>query len=212
VGYLSGENFSELCKQTNNAAPTMFAMGVGNFATSIGIPVSLGATFITLAISAFILTSLDTGTRLARFLFQEMILPSEGAKDDAVKNSSKVRVFFANRWISTILVVVLAFIILITGESAKIWPVFGSANQLLAAMTLLAVTLYLLRNKCKWIFAMLPMFFMWAVSVYALIELVRKNLHTNMLQAALGIALLVMAFILAGLAFKRVVRAFKEKA
>ena len=71
-------------------------------------------------------------------------------------------------------------------------------------MTLLTVTLYLLRNKCRWLFAMLPMLFMFVISVFALINLVKVNLGKNHLQVALGVILLAMAAILAALAAKKI--------
>ncbi|MCQ2396482.1 MAG: carbon starvation protein A [Lentisphaeria bacterium] len=205
VAYLSGDNFKALMSSTGGAAPTMFAMGVGHFVTALGIPATVGTTFISLVISAFILTSLDTGTRLARCLWQELILPQESDNNSAANaEPSAFRKVLSNRWTSTISIVVLSFILLQSGESTKIWPIFGSANQLLAAMTLLTVTLYLLRNKCRWLFAMLPMLFMFVISVFALINLVKVNLGKNHLQVALGVILLAMAAILAALAAKKI--------
>ncbi|MBO4620485.1 MAG: carbon starvation protein A [Victivallales bacterium] len=203
VGYLAPQQFSE---QATNVPPAIqFAQGVGHFVTSLGIPYEVGATFISLAISAFMLTSLDTATRLARFLWQELIMPraddprrppelAPGAKTRAIR-------FLSNRWVATISIVVLAFILAKSGDGAAIWPVFGSANQLMAAMTLLGITLYLLRNKLRWLFAFFPMLFMLVVSVWALLNLLLTNYRkANWMLFSVGAFLLVMAFLLAGFA------------
>ena len=215
VCYLSAENYATLASQTHNAAPTMFAMGVGHFAEALGIPSYIGSTFIVLTISAFILTSLDTGTRLARFLWQELVMPSEkmpavNSADAPQRPIGRGRAFLGNRWTGTIAIIVLAFLMLCTGESVRMWPVFGAANQLLAAMTLLTVTLFLLRKRYPWLFAMLPMLFMWVVSVFALANLMQANWEKNKYLSCIAILLLVMAVILAVLAVKRLLNARKS--
>ncbi|MBR4220809.1 MAG: carbon starvation protein A, partial [Victivallales bacterium] len=200
VGYLAPQQFSE---QATSVPPAIqFAQGVGHFVTSLGIPLEVGATFISLAISAFMLTSLDTATRLARFLWQELILPRAddtrcppdlppGAKTRAIR-------FLSNRWCATLAIVVLAFFLAKSGDGAAIWPVFGSANQLMAAMTLLGITLYLLRNKLRWLFAFIPMLFMLVVSVWALIKLIfDRSKDGNWMLVCVGLFLLVMSVLLA---------------
>ena len=102
-----------------------------------GLPMEIGRIFVTLTFSAFALTSLDTATRIGRYIFQEMF-------DDA---SEPVKKFFGNIYTSTIITVLLAAILLGYGYD-KIWPMFGSANQLLAALSLLAITAWLSRNIC----------------------------------------------------------------
>ena len=203
VGYLAPQQFAEQAKSV--PAAIQFAQGVGHFVTSLGIPYEVGATFISLAISAFMLTSLDTATRLARFLWQELIMPraddtrcppepAPGAKTRAIR-------FLSNRWTATIAIVVMAFFLAKSGDGATIWPVFGSANQLMAAMTLLGITLYLLRKKLRWLFAFFPMLFMLVVSVWALVNLLIDNYHkANWMLFCVGAFLLVMAILLAAFA------------
>ena len=212
VGYLTSDQFADLAK-SGASAPIMFAEGVGHFAEAIGIPHQLGATFIALAISAFILTSLDTATRLARFLWQEMILPRHTEENAPATAEGKCpcpwRTLLSNRWLSTTVIVLLAFGLAISGESTRIWPVFGSANQLLAALTLLGVTLFLMRNKKPWAFAFLPMIFMLVISIWALLNLISSNLHQNLPLCFIGVILLILAIILLVLAGKAITRARK---
>ena len=204
VGYLSAGDFQSLFISSGKAAPVMFASGVGHFVSKLGIPAQAGMTFITLAISAFILTSLDTATRLARFLWQELILPRAADQENGkpVAAPGPVLAVLSNRWFSTIAIVLLALLMAFSGESDKIWPVFGSANQLLAAMTLLAITLYLFRHRSPILFTLLPMLFMGVISVWALVNLLIKNAAKNHLLFVIGLFLLLMAGVLAALAVK----------
>ena len=213
VGYLAPAQFSAQAASVPPA--TQFAQGVGHFVTSLGIPYEVGSTCISLAISAFMLTSLDTATRLARFLWQELILPraddqrtppepAPGARTRAIQ-------FLSNRWTATIAIVVLAFILAKSGDGAAIWPVFGSANQLMAAMTLLGISLYLLRNKLRWLFAFFPMIFMLVISVWALLNLLVKNYREqNWMLFCVGSFLLVMALLLAVFALRALVKSRKK--
>ncbi len=212
VGYLAPDQFST--QAASVPAAIQFAQGVGHFVTSIGISYEVGATFISLAISAFMLTSLDTATRLARFLWQELIMPSANEshthglrlKTDNPNEQPHLNPairFLSNRWSATIAIVLLAFVLAKSGDGAAIWPVFGSANQLMAAMTLLGITLYLLRKKLRWLFAFFPMLFMLVVSVWALINLLITNYKTaNWMLFCVGAFLLLMALLLAGFAIR----------
>ena len=116
-----------------------------------------------LAVSAFCLTSVDTATRLARYMFQEFFLaPGEELKD--LKGWKKV---ITNPYVATAITVVLGILLGMTGY-AKIWALFGAANQLLAALGLLAVCCWLGKvgrnNKMFYI----PMFFMLCVTLTSL--------------------------------------------
>jgi carbon starvation protein len=200
VGYLAPDQFAQ--QATKVPAAIQFAQGVGHFVTSLGIPLEVGATFISLAISAFMLTSLDTATRLARFLWQELILPraddTRCPPDPPPGAKTRVIRFLSNRWCATLAIVVLAFFLAKSGDGAAIWPVFGSANQLMAAMTLLGITLYLLRNKLRWLFAFVPMLFMLVVSVWALVKLIfDRSKDGNWMLVCVGLFLLVMSLLLA---------------
>lgn len=175
-----------------------FSAGLGEFISTLGIPVEGAVAFVALAVSAFALTSLDTGTRLARFAFQEFFERSDGTAS----------FLGGNRYLATGVSIGLAMILAFhevehpaTGELVSawrmIWPIFGSANQLLASLALLAISVWLARRaRANW-FALVPMVFMFAVTMTSLVGLARANLETNLLAAVISILLFAVAYLLA---------------
>jgi carbon starvation protein len=149
----------------------LFANGIGRFMSMLGVPYKFGSMLGLLALSTFLLTTLDTCTRLGRYVLQEFF-----GWDNA-----KASV----RWMATILVLVapaiLAFMTYTTpsGEVIPvwraIWPVFGGTNQLLAGLALLALTMWLRRTGRRWIFAAIPMVFMIVMTVSALVLMVTNE-------------------------------------
>lgn len=147
----------------------VFAAGMGKFFSILGLSVDTGSHFAVLALSAFLLTTLDTCTRLARYIFEELF---------RIKGKN-------TRFFSTIGVIVLpTVLVLIDIKDASgdivpawkaIWPIFGSSNQLLAGLALLVVTLWLKRSGRKYLFTLIPMFFMVIMTVWSLVLLVLKN-------------------------------------
>lgn len=89
--------------------------------------------------------------------------------------------FISNRYVSTLVAVVAAGWLLLGGGSKSIWPVFASSNQLLAALTLLGCSLWLLRHKRPLALTLLPMLFMMATSGSAIITLFLR--HARIWQA-----------------------------
>lgn len=121
-------------------------------------------TILVLTYSAFCLTSLDTATRLARFMFQEFWLEPGQTPADVKDGYKKILV---NPYIATGITVVLGIILGMTGYG-KIWGLFGSANQLLAGLGLLAVAAWLGnigKNNKMFLF---PMAFMNVVTICSL--------------------------------------------
>ena len=158
-----------------------------------------------LAVSVFCLTSLDTATRLARYMFQEFWLkPGETVKD--VNDGRKILV---NPIVSTAITVVLGIGLGLTGY-AKIWPLFGAANQLLAALGLLGVCAWLgsigRNNKMFYI----PMIFMLIVTLCSLVLTIIAKVKVagedpwNIVQAVIAIVLVVLAVDLAITALKTI--------
>jgi carbon starvation protein len=171
----------------------LFSTSVGNFISTLGIPANVGTTFSALAISAFALTTLDTATRLARFSFQEFF---------EKKGEEKQSLLATNRYIATAVGAGFAGALALSGEWQAIWPIFGSANQLLAAIALLAVSVWLSRSNIKNGFTLYPMFFMFAVTIFALVLLIFNNFQSqNYLLMAMAVGLLFVAIVLATLAF-----------
>jgi len=181
----------------------LFSKGVGSFIHSLGIPTKVGITFAALAVSAFALTSLDTATRLARFAFQEFFEPVRSGPAAPGGAGGKATILTTNRFIATTVTVFCAGILAITGQWRAIWPIFGSANQLMAALALLSVSVWLARVGRSNLFALLPMVFMFAVTLSALVVGAIKNFQGhNFLLMAISILLFLVAIILVMLAYQ----------
>ncbi|MFT4705841.1 MAG: carbon starvation protein, partial [Bradymonadia bacterium] len=170
----------------------VFSNGVGGGIAALGVPEAAAITFVSLAVSAFALTSLDTCTRLARFLVQELATPPEGQIAHPLANA------LGNRFVGTSVVVAAGGGLCLSGEFAEIWPVFGAANQLLAAIALLAVSVWLARRGRKFALTLAPAAFMFAVTMTALTQLVIKNTGEggSIVLATVSVALLVLALVL----------------
>ena len=144
--------------------PTVvFATGISTMLATVGLPTDVMYSVLILAVSAFCLTSLDTATRLARYMLQEFFV-DEG---EDVANLTGFKKFIANPFVATLITVALGGI-LMTGGYSKIWPLFGAANQLLAALALLACAAWLgnigKNNKMFYV----PMVFMLAATLTSL--------------------------------------------
>jgi carbon starvation protein len=85
----------------------------------------------------------------------------------------------SNRYLATFIVVVLSVLLLASGSFATLWPIFGSANQLLAALALLAVAVWLIKKKVNPTFVLIPMFFMFAVTLSSLLLFAIQNFNNG---------------------------------
>ena len=153
----------ELLDKLGSQSPVaLFAGGLAGFCTKLGIPQQAGYTFMSLAVSAFLMTSVDTATRLARFTWQELFTGAQGRTKAPNPFTSPV----SNMYVATGLVVALVALLLLGNPEAarNLWNVFASANQLLAGLTLFTASLWLYRNRGAWWVTLFPMLFMLAVS------------------------------------------------
>ncbi|MFO7769000.1 MAG: carbon starvation protein A [bacterium] len=174
---------------------TLFSEGVGSFMSVVGLPARVGTSFAALAVSAFALTSLDTCTRLGRYAFAEFFQRGEG--EGSAPSWSQ------NRWVGTAVVVAAGGGLALSGQWQAIWPIFGSANQLLAALALLAASVWLAHTGRRALFARLPMYFMFVVTLSALIQFTYDNLlGGKYLLSFLSFWLFVLAVVLAFLAHR----------
>lgn len=172
----------------HQAPLVVFGTGMGNFLAIMGIPFEVGLSFGILAVSTFLLTTLDTSTRLARYIMEELLN----------LNGKKTR--FYSTIATLILPIVFTFITLYDNQGNPIpawkavWPVFGATNQLLAGLALLVVYVWQKRKGKKAIFIAIPMVFMLSMTLWALTQLIYQSGFT-----AIGIisaVLLVLAIIL----------------
>lgn len=163
----------------------MFASTVAGFCVTIfekfGIATDVGKriaeSFMLLSVSAFLMTTVDAGTRLARFSWQELMecFPSRrGVKTESGTPARSPAIgFFHNMYVGTTIVCAIAAALLLGNPKAakSLWTIFASANQLLASLTLLAATLWFIRSKKPCWYTLVPMCFMLSVSSYALISI-----------------------------------------
>ncbi len=181
----------------------LFADGLGNIISSMGISEPFAIGFVALTVSAFALTTLDTCTRLARFTLQEYF---EDMKQPLGQQLSQ------NRYLSTAVVVLLSVLLLKSGGFATLWPIFGSANQLLAALALLTISVWLIKKKVNPTFVTLPMFFMFTVTLSSLGLFAWQNFKQESYVLALIAAILfVLSFALIYLAKKSLSREIEPK-
>ena len=151
----------------------IFANAVSGFLSKLHIPSDVSFTLISLAVSAFALTSLDSVARVGRLSFQELFLDS----DDDEDNLPGWKKALTNRWVATIIVLVPSFALAKVGYQ-EIWALFGSANQLLSVLALAAVAVYLRKAKKNNKMMFIPMFFMLAVTLTALVQMIISNIMT----------------------------------
>ncbi len=172
----------------NKGPVAAFSLGVARFLNVIpflNISVEAGQSFAALSVSAFALTSLDTATRLARFMFQEFF---------EMTDSSQKESLIQNRFIATGITVGIGAALTFSGQTMSIWPVFGSANQLLAALSLLALTAWVAYLKKGINFVMIPMLFMFAVTLTSLGMLAITNFNSaHYVLSAISLLLLLLA-------------------
>ena len=189
----------------------VFATGISRMCATI--PFLAGAehviySLLILAVSAFCLTSLDTATRLARYMFQEFWLnPGED-----VSSVTGFRAILVKPIVATLITVVLGIFLGLNGY-ANIWALFGAANQLLAALGLMAVATWLgqIGKNNKMFF--IPMFFMLIVTICSLLLTIKTNLGAigaegagswPIVRLVLAVLLIVLSLILAVKAIKTI--------
>lgn len=136
-----------------------FSLAAGQlFHKGLGIPVALGTVFGILLVEGFVITTLDAAVRLNRYLFEELW---------AIV-FRKVPALLKHYWFNSGLSVVLMWSLAYSNAFNALWPIFGTANQLLAAMALLTVSAWLLLRKRKNWFTLVPAVFMVATTLVSL--------------------------------------------
>ncbi|NEU30811.1 carbon starvation protein A [bacterium LRH843] len=161
VAYLSQADFTARMAELGGPIGT-FSAGIGYFISFLGIPESSAITFAALTASAFLLTTLDSATRLMRYAVQEI----------TVDRAPKV---FQNRHVATITGLIGAAALALSGTWEQVWPLFGSANQMLGALALLAIAVWLKKTGARNFYVVIPMIFMFIVTISALGVLMYNN-------------------------------------
>jgi carbon starvation protein len=169
------------------------AFGIGYNEVTKRFLGAFGGVFAIMVLNSFILTTLDTATRIGRYLTQELFR-------------------IKNRYAATIIVVALAGWLGLSGEWNEIWPIFGSANQLIAALTLIVITSWLLSRRRVVFYTLIPMLFMLVTATAAIILKVFEYARTqNMLLLVIAVVLLGLAVFVIFEAFLALGRIVKTK-
>ena len=143
----------------------IFSSGVAGFLEKLGVPNHVATVFMTMCVSALALTSLDSVARIGRMSFQELFY---GDTTDPEKMPAWQRVL-TNKYFATVITLFFGYLLTLGGYT-NVWPLFGSANQLLAALVLIALSVFLkTTGRTGWtLYA--PMFVMLAVTFTALVQ------------------------------------------
>ena len=143
----------------------IFSTRVAGFLEKLGVPVHVATVFMTMCVSALALTSLDSVARIGRMSFQELFY---GDSTDPATMTPVQRVL-TNKYFATVITLFFGYLLTLGGYN-NVWPLFGSANQLLAAMVLIAIAVFLkTTGRTGWtLYA--PMFIMLAVTFTALVQ------------------------------------------
>lgn len=196
---------------------SIFSTGVAGFLEKLGLPVHVATVFMTMCVSALALTSLDSVARIGRMSFQELFY---GDTTDTSKMPVWQKVL-TNKYFATVITLFFGYLLTLGGYN-NVWPLFGSANQLLAALVLIALAVFLkTTGRTGWtLYA--PMFIMLAVTFTALIQktvaLVRNIMAgqatflVDGLQFIVAILLMVLGVLVAFSCLKKLFTAKKEEA
>ncbi len=191
----------------------IFSAGVAGFLEKLGLPVEVATVFMTMCVSALALTSLDSVARIGRMSFQELFY--EDTTDQAQMGA--VRRVLTNKYFATVITLFFGWLLCLGGYN-NVWPLFGSANQLLAALVLIALAVFLkTTGRTGWTLY-IPMFAMLAVTFTALVQktiaLVQNVVNGNAtflvdgLQLIIAILLMVLGVLVAASCFQKL---FKKK-
>ena len=142
---------------------TKFSAGVTGLVAQLGLPQSWGLCIMTMFVSALALTSLDAVARISRMSFQEFFEVEEG------ETPSQLVSVLTNKYVSTLISLFFGYLLSLGGY-VNIWPLFGSANQLLAAMVLVSLAVFLKVTGRKGFMLYVPMVLMFIVTMTALVQ------------------------------------------
>ena len=182
--------------------PLIFATAVSGFLSQLGLPSQASFIIVSLAVSSFVLTTLDTVARLGRLSFQELFSIDD---DEAVANKFIMRIL-KSKSLASICTLLPAYLLAIMGYQS-IWTLFGAANQLLAALTLIGCTLFFKKTGHRIFMLIVPTITMLAVTYTSLVISIRSkflklsagefNPQVDGIQMGIAVLLLVLGILVA---------------
>jgi len=168
----------------------IFGHAVGGFFTMFGLPAHISTCIIMMCVSALAMTTIDAVTRIGRMSLQEFFAPSEGEKNGVIVK------FITNNYVATLITLALAYALCLAGY-ASIWPLFGASNQLLSALVLTALAVFLKVTGRKGFMLYIPMTFMFVVTMSALLisvyNIIMKLSGGNFVFMVDGLQLIIAA-------------------
>jgi carbon starvation protein len=165
-------------------ATSAFVNGVGVLAEGIGIPHAVATIFAAVVVISFAATTMDTGVRLQRYIIGEL--------------GAQYRVtIMQNRWVATLIAVVSCALLALGIDRGaggmRLWPLFGTTNQLTAGLSLLIVTLFLVSLKRRIWVTVIPMAFLLVMTTWAMVlNLIRYWTQSQVMLLAVGGAIFVL--------------------
>ncbi|MBR0220616.1 MAG: carbon starvation protein A [Synergistaceae bacterium] len=180
----------------------IFAGTLGGFFNLFGLPQNISVAIMTMCVSALAMTTIDSVARIGRMSLQELFINSE----DESGEPGLIAKIISNNYIATIITLALAYALCLAGYT-KIWPLFGAANQLLSALVLISLSVFLKMTGRKGWMLYLPMTFMFIVTMSALLisvyNICLKLINNNFifmvdgLQLIIALALMTLAVLVA---------------
>lgn len=215
VGSFAG-GYQGAIEQGFTTPSLVFAAAVADFLTVLGAPYAIIFTLINLSVSAFALTSLDSVARIGRLSFQEFF---EVSGKDA-SEYEPWRKLMTNKYFATGITLGFAYFLAKAGYQ-NIWPLFGSANQLLSALALISCAVFLKKTNRKGFMLWIPMTIMLGVTlcslaitisgkVTGLVQQTTANVAGDLLQLSFAVALTALGVLVAYQGIVKLVKATPE--
>lgn len=183
-----------------------FVQGAVNLLSVIKIPRSFAQSLIAVFIVSFATTTLDSATRMQRITLSELL----------VSKRKKRKYWFKNRYVTTIILLFFAAVLTFLKPGGKgalmLWPLFGSLNQLLAALGLIVVTIYLFLKKKNIYIAFVPMVFMLVITLWAMVSNITGFITQKdnlLIFLSLIIILLTLWLLISGI--NKIIQQLKQK-
>lgn len=178
----------------------LFSSGFGNIVGKIGIPlitVGIASLLGAFMVNQFILTSIDTSTRLSRFIISENL-------------ASKLKSKYKNRFLITFVILIPAWLLAITNSYETLWRLFGSSNQLIASITMITVASFFLSRKIKVKFIAIPALLVLITTLSALVYLTFRGggyfFEGNWALVIISLAMFIFGAIVAWEGFRKVLK------